>query len=229
MNCLKWLLPLALFFLGASVSCRQDDEVLPDARSITTTSATSAPSDSPTSASLTTKSPTATSPAVVAPATCRANEKAYHDPAARFAFCYPSGMQVTTGEGAAGSVAVTVMDPFDEPDRIVVAIGWEPQRHSVTGEACLDSEFLILNKVIRAESIAGQQVDVCYQDHYERDKADNPTELLYKTIEMEIPGQGGFISVYASYFGPNFQRDGLASDDVIKRTIESLSLQGELG
>ncbi len=159
-----------------------------------------------------------------APGGCSAGELAYVDPDGRFAFCYPADMElvtVDTGEG----IAPTVMHALGEEKRVVVNVGWAPQRRSISGEACIDSPYLIQNQKIEDFLIGGRAVQACFQDHYDRDDAGNPTTLVYQTIEMEVPVANGFIHVDAAYFGgAEAERNGTPVKEMALRLLNSAAI-----
>lgn len=216
---------LALLMLAPIVACDEAGGEKPPPTA--TEQATASPTPTPTPALAVTPTPAAT-PATEggqAPNECLTSERAYVDPDGRFAFCYPADMElvtVDTGEG----IAPTVRHPITnvnqlEPNTASVTFVWQSQRHSITGDPCTDSPFLIQNRRIENFSIGGRSVDACLQDHYDRDDAGNPTVLLYKTLEMEVPAASGFLEVYAAYTGPGFVRQGIALELIAGRILHS--------
>ena len=179
-------------------------------------------SPEPSQAVITLETPTPTpAPAAkggTAPDGCLASELAYVDPGSRFAFRYPADMELITVDTGDG-LAPTVMHPLGENNRVVVNFGWSPQRRSITGEPCIDSPLLIVNRRIEDFFIAGRTVQACFQDHYERDDAGNPTALVYETIEMEVPVASGFVHVDAAFTGPDFVRQGLPVEETALRIL----------
>ena len=158
-----------------------------------------------------------------APKGCLAGELAYVDPDGRFAFCYPTDMglfTVDTGEG----IAVTVMHPLGQENRVVVNFGLSAQLRSITGAPCIDSPLLIMNRRIEDFFIAGRTVQACFQDHFDVDEAGNPTAVVHKTIEMEVPVATGFVHVDAASTGPDFQRLGVPLQDIVLRILDSAAI-----
>ena len=213
-------------------------EEAPPAQATATPTPSPAEQASATPTPAATKTPTATPtpPAAPTPATeggqapkgCLRTELAYVDPGGRFAFCYPADMElvtVDTGEGIAPTVRHAMTDVSQlQPNTASLTFSWQSQRHSMTGDPCTDSPFLIQNRRIENFSIGGRTVAACLQDHYDRDQAGSATVLLYKTLEMEVPAASGFVGVYVAYTGPDFVRQGIAVDLIGGRILDSAAI-----
>ena len=136
-----------------------------------------------------------------APKGCLPTELAYVDPDGRFAFCYPSDMELATIDSQDGIQAANVQQANTEPQQVAVNVAWRPERRSATGELCSASPFIVKNRRIEVLSISGRSIEACMQDHYDPSQ---PDVLLHTTIEIEVPSTGGgFVRVFAGYTEPD--------------------------
>jgi len=184
---------------------------------------TATPTGTAVASATPTASPSSTPlPGGKAPEGCASSEKAYVDPDARFAFCYPIDMDMEvstsgTGEGQ----AVTVMHPLWQDNRVVANWGWVFQgRVGLEPDApCIPSPTIIKNRTIRELTIDSKVVKACFQDHYDRTR---PEVLLYKTIQMEVPAKSGdVVQIEVASFGPSWIRNDIPSEELVTRILDS--------
>lgn len=144
---------------------------------------------------------------------CRDGESAYIEEKGRFALCYPSSMTVmetdVTGE------PVLTLDSGEGESRVLATFGWEAQTREPDGDPCLPNVYLIKNERREDYEIAGRTVSACLQDLY---RQDIQTELVYRTILMEVPASVGYVSVGGAYFEPGIEQ----AEAVLERIFESL-------
>ena len=209
--------PAAVVVLVAFALACGEEEALPQTSDTPTASpslATATATPSPEAAA--TSSPAA-SPGGKAPDGCLSTERAYVDPAGRFAFCYPSDMELIltdSGHGPAPTVGHR-----EETNRVTIVFVWQPD---LRPEPCLPSYPLQeQNKVVRDFVLSNKTGKACYQDHYERDKAGNPTTLVKRSIDIQVPIASGNVYVYVALTGPDWVRQGVAVDDIASRALDS--------
>lgn len=144
---------------------------------------------------------------------CRDGESTYIEAKGRFALCYPSSMTVmetdVTGE------PVLTLDSGEGDSRVLATFGWEAQTREPDGDPCLPNVYLIKNERREDYEIAGRTVSACLQDLY---RQDIQTELVYRTILMEVPASVGYVSVGGAYFEPGIEQ----AEAVLERIFESL-------
>jgi len=220
------LVALALAAGGAGAylwlsSAGSTEEVVVQPTPTPTTAATAVPSLTPTAVPSPTPTPL---PGGKAPDGCTSTEKAYVDPDGRFAFCYPSDMElvkVDTGEG----IAPTVMHPLGQENRLVVNLVWTAQgRDGVVPNApCIPSMPITKNERILDFDFSGTTVPACFQDHYD---AQRPDVLRYRSIDFEVPAKGGgVVQVSVALGGPDFRRDATPLDQMAGRILDSAVIE----
>jgi hypothetical protein len=213
----------SIVLAAMAIACGEE-EALPQiyetptrSASLTTETATPAPDTGGTP----TPSPTpAAPPGGRAPEGCFSTELVYQDPASRFAFCYPTDMELVIADSGDGP-APTAMYPMLQENRVVVNFGWQPTLHSITGEPCVISPHVKQNEVIREFSVGGKTGKACLADQFESDRSGNPTTMRHKSIDIEVPISEGFIGVHVAVSGPDWSREGVSVTVIASRILDS--------
>jgi hypothetical protein len=178
-------------------------------------SATATAVETPTPTSTPERTPTPL-PSGKAPNDCATSEKVSLDSKGRFAFCYPADMELVKSEGADGAVAVHVSYRADEPNWIDVSFGLDVEPYDTCG---FQEITLVKNQRTADIVVDGQQVVACFKDHYEYK---SPDVLFFKSIEFQTTTEDGKpVIVRAAYSGPDFERDGVPSEEVVMRILGS--------
>jgi hypothetical protein len=221
MSLFKFLLPLVVLAgVGASaagaavyLSTREEPvEEVPPSPLVEATPTVTPTDATPTSTPERTPTPL---PGGKAPEGCVSSEKAYVDPDGRFAFCYPSDMQLTTVDPGDGTTAVTVQYPADENNTVSATIGWIRDPYS----SCIDSMLVVKNRRMEDFSFAEETVKACFQDHYDPSR---PDTLVQSTVDFRVfTADGRPVQVLAVYGGPEFDRQGVAVTEIAMRLLDS--------
>jgi hypothetical protein len=187
----------AILFLGCGRTeedSQNDLQALASSPAVTTPTPTPPPTDTPT------PTPAPAAKSGTAPDGCLTSELAYVDPDGRFAFCYPSEMELKTADTGDGMVAANVAGPIDPAgNRVIVIWGLRVEPYELCG---IDSPTVVKNQIIEDFTVAGMTVQACFKDHFDRTQ---PDVLLHKTIDFMGQTSGGqSVIVFVTFTGPNF-------------------------
>ena len=118
-----------------------------------------------------------------------------------------------TGLGA------NVRHPVGDADRVVANLTWVQHKSSITGDPCVDADFVKEQRVADF-NLSGMTVPACFQDSYDPLQ---PDVLSRKAIRMEVAAsEGGIVAILVVYGRPGFQRGAVPVDDIAMRLLNSI-------
>jgi hypothetical protein len=165
-----------------------------------------------------------------APDECTSAEKAYVDPDARFAFCYPTDMSLSTDTGPRSNVhgmAVSVFYQLENyADPMYAGVVWQSTQSSFDGKPCSSGEYDSRNEKVEPFVISGLTGEACFQDRY---RPDAPDGLWRKNTRVEMPvaadggAAGGYVIVDVTYT-PGSERGGQPAETIVRRFFDSVTI-----